>query len=71
MRTTHAILAELQYHIHILIVLEAVVEAHNMRMREHLVQLDLRPQLHPNQTILISPKSPHNRAALLPPPSSS
>lgn len=40
-----AVVTEFQDHIHIFIVLETVVKPHHMGMLQHLMQLDLGPEL--------------------------
>jgi hypothetical protein len=40
-----AIVAQFQDHVNILVILETVDKAHNVRVVEHLVQLDLCPEL--------------------------
>jgi hypothetical protein len=41
--TAHAVVAQLKHHVHILLVLEAIFEADDVRVSQHLVQFDLGP----------------------------
>jgi hypothetical protein len=43
--STHSVLAQLEDHVDVIGVFEAVFEADDVWVRQHLVQLDLRPEL--------------------------